>query len=95
MVLGHAFWASHFDRSVRVGSSRAGQRKPVTIVGGRRARVSGLGSDALDFWAPLEHHGDFVHSDLFVRTFRANRATESGCGAALVPIILAGADEEL
>jgi hypothetical protein len=97
LVLGHAFWVSHFgsDPSV-VGSSVRVNGHSVTIVGVAGPGFPGLGSDAPDFWAPLEHHGDFVQGSVLLTDFSGQQGNGVRMWGRLGPgSSLSAADEEL
>ncbi|MBK5255177.1 MAG: ABC transporter permease [Vicinamibacteria bacterium] len=70
VVLGHGFWASHFDASPDVvGSSVRLNGKRATVVGVAARGFSGLGSDAPAFWALIAHHPYFVDGSKMLTDF--------------------------
>jgi predicted permease len=70
VVLSHGFWASHFgsDPAI-VGKSVRLNNRATTLVGVASREFPGLGGDAPAFWAPLEHHGDFVQGSELLTDF--------------------------
>ncbi len=70
VVLSHGFWASHFgsDPAI-VGKSVRLNSQAITIVGVAKRDFPGLGGDAPAFWAPLEHHHDFVQGSELLTDF--------------------------
>ena len=78
VVLGYGVWASHFGSNPSVvGTSIRLNGKAVTIVGVAAREFSGLGGDAPDYWALLEHHGYFVHGSQLLTDF-SSRVTMWG-----------------
>ncbi len=75
VVVGYGFWTSYFgsDPAV-VGRSVRLNGQPVTIIGVVAREFPGLGGDAPAFWAPLEHHGYFVHGSRLLTDFSSGVA---------------------
>ncbi len=86
VVLGQAFWASHFgsDPSV-VGTSVRLNGKAATIIGVVTREFSGLGGDSPAFWALLEHHGYFVHGSQVLTDFSSGVAMWGRLGPGASP----------
>jgi len=86
VVLGQAFWASHFgsDPSV-VGTTVRLNGKPATIIGVAALEFSGLAGDTPAIWALLEQHGYFVHGSQVLTDFSSGVAMWGRLGPGASP----------
>lgn len=93
VVIGHRFWVTHFasDQAI-VGRSVRLNGNPVTIIGVVTPEFPGLGGDGPDFWAEIEHHGDFVHGSRLLVDFSSGVTMLGRLGPGKTPQM---ADDEL
>ena len=97
VVVSHRFWTNHFGSDPNaVGRPVRLNGQAITIVGVAKRDFSGLGGDAPAFWAPLEHHDDFVRGSELLNDFSGRLGGGVVMWGRLIPgSSLQNAEEEL